>query len=187
MLTGFNVAGPLILDAQSVIPAWPWQYHALIGFVCFIIVMGWIIYDKQRKINDFEDSYEFALSFEGLRVNQRANDFQNLQIGLLFRNTIDKPLEYRVVIDSLYIEFGGNRPVNPKYSITGGVLPVGGLDQFKFAPLKMPQNFPCEGKLSYELVYGPPRKLKFPQKKEMEFDIQYISGQIYVNLTCTSP
>jgi hypothetical protein len=117
------------------------------------------------------------LSFEGLRTTQRDKD---LQIGLVFKNTIDKPLGYRVDINNLYIEFGGNRPVNPMYSITGGVISIGESDEFKFAPLKMPKNFPCKGILSYELVYGSPRKLKFPQKKEMEFDMEYLSGKVYV-------
>ena len=117
-------------------------------------------------------------------MTQIGNDSQ---IGLVFRNTIDKPLGYNVDVDSLYIEFGGNGPVNPEYPVTGGVIPIGGLGQFNFALLKTPKTFPCKGKLSFQLSYGNPRKMKFRQKKEnMEFDIHYGSGQISVYPTYPS-
>lgn len=53
-MTGLNVAIPLMLNARGIWPEWPWQYHALIGFVGFVAVVVWIIYDKQRKIAKFE-------------------------------------------------------------------------------------------------------------------------------------
>jgi hypothetical protein len=39
-------------DAQSAFPQWQWQYHALIGFVVFVIYIGWIIWGKQSIINE---------------------------------------------------------------------------------------------------------------------------------------
>lgn len=43
VLTALNVAGPLVLDAQQLAPSWPWQFHALIGFIVFALVMVWIV------------------------------------------------------------------------------------------------------------------------------------------------
>lgn len=47
-----NASVPMALDVRGVSPQWPWQYHALIGFVAFVIFIGWIIWDKQRRINE---------------------------------------------------------------------------------------------------------------------------------------
>lgn len=54
ILLGGNVAIPMALDAQDLFPDWPYQYYELIGFLAFVIFVGWIIFSKQSDINKFE-------------------------------------------------------------------------------------------------------------------------------------
>ncbi|MBN1693247.1 MAG: hypothetical protein JW845_06815 [Dehalococcoidales bacterium] len=51
ILLGFNVAIPIILNAQGFFPEWPYQYHLGIGFLVFVGFVTWIIFDKQNQIN----------------------------------------------------------------------------------------------------------------------------------------
>ncbi len=46
-MLGSNVAIPMVLDAQGLFPNWPYQYYTLIGFLAFVIFVGWIIFSKQ--------------------------------------------------------------------------------------------------------------------------------------------
>lgn len=177
-MLGGNLAISMALDIQSLFPNWPPQHYNLVGFIVFAIFMGWIIHDKQKKINELEASYEYALFFEGLLGAPRAND---LQIGLVFKNTIEKPIEYKMDVSKLYIEIDDNRPVNPQYVLSGSVISKGATAQFRYPSLKKPENFPCKGTLRYELVYGRPGKMMFRQRKEMELDVQSISGKIYIS------
>jgi len=54
MILGLNVAAPMVLDVQGIAPQWPWQYHALVGFVVFVVMMIWVIFEKQGRINKLE-------------------------------------------------------------------------------------------------------------------------------------
>lgn len=56
ILSALNVAGPLVFDAQSMFPNWPWQYHALIGFIVFALVMIWMVIDKSSIISKLLDA-----------------------------------------------------------------------------------------------------------------------------------
>ena len=46
----------MVLDAQDIFPNWSWQYHALIGFICFAIIIIWIVRDRQSKIAKLIDN-----------------------------------------------------------------------------------------------------------------------------------
>jgi len=63
-MSGLNVAVPLILDAQSLFPHWNWQYHALIGFVIFLIFMSWIILDQKRAITKLLDKQKVRVDID---------------------------------------------------------------------------------------------------------------------------
>ena len=146
-------------------------------FILFALSSLYVLIELYLSLRKYEASYEYALAFEGVSVTDKGG---NSQIGLIFKNTIDKPIGYKVDTDSLYLEFGGNRPINPIYSITGGVIPIGGSDQFIFALLKTPNNFPCKGKVSFRLHYGNPHKMAFAFTKNMDFDINYGNGIVSV-------
>jgi hypothetical protein len=49
VISGLNIAGPLILDAQAVFPNWPWQIHVLIGFIVFAGFMIWMVAEEKLK------------------------------------------------------------------------------------------------------------------------------------------
>ena len=51
IVSGLNAAIPMTLNVRGLFPDWPWQYHAIIGFLAFAFFMAWIIRDKQREID----------------------------------------------------------------------------------------------------------------------------------------
>jgi hypothetical protein len=51
-----NVAIPLALDAQGLYPNWPWQYHAMVGFIAFAAFVVWMLYDKIKENERLRDS-----------------------------------------------------------------------------------------------------------------------------------
>jgi len=169
MLTVFNVAGPLILDMQTVAPAWPWQAHALIGFMAFAGVMVWMIVDRQRKINEFEDSYAYALSFDGLNITPVG---EMIDLGLNLSNTLEKPIEY--IVENIYLEIGESRLPNFQYKNRGQVISGRKSGLFQFPAFKTPNSIPCKGLLRYELVYGRPGKPMFRQIRELELTLRTV-------------
>ena len=69
ILSGLNVAVPLLLDAQDVSEQWPWQYHALVGFVAYIMVTAWAIWDRQMQINKSRERIRLAARPGSLAIN----------------------------------------------------------------------------------------------------------------------
>jgi hypothetical protein len=75
VLGAINVAGPLILDAISVLPNWPWQIHAFIGFVVFSGIITWILVEKQNEINALLDTKPDIIV-----TVEKANDMYYLKV-----------------------------------------------------------------------------------------------------------
>ncbi|MFC2033886.1 hypothetical protein ACFLTT_00580 [Chloroflexota bacterium] len=169
MLTSFNVAVPLILNMQTIAPTWPWQLHALIGFIAFFIVIASIIIDKQREINKLENSYEYVLFFNGLIVNPVG---EMLEVDLNLTNTHEKAIEY--IVESIYLEIGGNCILDSQYRNRGQVISGKQSGVFKYPAVRIPNSIPCEGLLRYELIYGRPKKPMFRQIKEMKLTLRTV-------------
>ncbi len=56
VISGLNVAVPLILDAQSFFPEWNYQYHVLIGFLIFVGFMVWIVFGLYNKVTELQNT-----------------------------------------------------------------------------------------------------------------------------------
>ncbi len=56
VISGLNIAGPLILDVQQIFPSWQWQYHILTGFFVFCVVMIWIILSFSVPLHQIQNS-----------------------------------------------------------------------------------------------------------------------------------
>ncbi len=89
IILGSNVAIPMYLDAGGLLPTWPWQYHALIGFVAFALFIGWIIYDKQSHINKLESGRpeitEGNQTGINMVIDEQGSEFK-VDVGLYFKN-----------------------------------------------------------------------------------------------------
>uniref|UniRef100_A0A6M3L1Y4 Uncharacterized protein n=1 Tax=viral metagenome TaxID=1070528 RepID=A0A6M3L1Y4_9ZZZZ len=84
VLAGLNVAAPLVLDAQSIAPDWSWQYHALIGFVVFVIVIGWIIWGQRATINELKSGRpQFTLD-ERSKLDLQSQEDDELKYSFIF-------------------------------------------------------------------------------------------------------
>lgn len=44
-------AGSLVLDVQGIAPNLKWQYYAFGGFISYIAITAWTVWDKQKQIN----------------------------------------------------------------------------------------------------------------------------------------
>jgi hypothetical protein len=49
-LGAINVAIPLIFNARQLYPSWPWQLHAIIGFVVFAGIMIWMVAEGRIEL-----------------------------------------------------------------------------------------------------------------------------------------
>ncbi len=156
-------------ETQSLLPNWSDQSHILVSFLVFAGFVSWIIYDKQKKINEFEGSYEYALSFDGLGMVFVGG---MLEIKLNFTNTLGKPIEYSV--ENIHLEIGGNSLTDFRYKSRGQVIPREKSAAFGFPAIKTPSSIPCKGSLGYELVYGRPGKPMFRQIREMDITLRIV-------------
>jgi len=156
-------------------PQGPWGISILAwGSLLFGIFAISTIGQLWCHIRKYEEIYEYALSFKGV-VMSLAHD--HLQISLLFKNTIDKPLAYQVSSQDSYTVVDGKCSKNDPNPIS--IISAGDLSEFRFAPLEDPKHSPITVKVVYKLVYGSPNKMKFREGKEMEFEAKYTSGEFY--------
>ena len=93
IVSALNVAVPLILDAKSIFPTWSWQYHALIGFVIFIIIMVWMVIDRQLKINEQRAGVPNVTLGNSTRVftNLQQDGLSEIELRIRYRNIGNKP------------------------------------------------------------------------------------------------
>jgi hypothetical protein len=59
----------LVYDAQGWAPNIQWQYHALGGFVVFIICMVWLVVSKQREISELKDNIRLIATARTIDVH----------------------------------------------------------------------------------------------------------------------
>lgn len=90
-LSVLYVVVSLILDVQAILPNWPWQYHALAGFVVYVIVTVWTIYDLQVQISSSRPYLKIADKTRVIRVINEADSELNIKIELFFENSGQKP------------------------------------------------------------------------------------------------
>jgi hypothetical protein len=76
-VSAFNVAVPLVLDAHGLFPDWPWQVHALIGFVGFVVFMVWIVQDLHHRITQLEGIRPIPCLRMWLANNQAYLEIEN--------------------------------------------------------------------------------------------------------------
>lgn len=119
VIGGLNTAVPLILDAQTVFPAWPWQYHALIGFIVFAGMMIWMVSEAKNDLNKIKIAIPNIVlksidkSFQGKAVNlQYSHVLSQVLIGstetpnftrIWVANNPNKPIQ-SVDAEKLYCE-----------------------------------------------------------------------------------
>jgi hypothetical protein len=83
VIGALNTAGPLILDMAAVVPGWPWQIHALIGFVVFLGMMVWIVAEDRSelwRINNTKPNIilkSIDENFEGSVITRRYSGVLN--------------------------------------------------------------------------------------------------------------
>ncbi|MFH1775782.1 MAG: hypothetical protein ABH839_03940 [Chloroflexota bacterium] len=168
-MLGLNVAIPTVLDAQGLFPNWPYQYHTLIGFSAFAFFMGWIVYDKQKHIDKIEESYQYALSLDKFDNTWKNN---NLKLGLVISNAIDKAIQCELIAGHTYLEVEGER-LKPK-SNDKTIIPPGKLAVITLPEIDLTGTFPLAGTLHYKLEYGQPNKPLFKQTRRYKLDIDLV-------------
>ncbi len=97
---GFT-AFSLISDLYGFVPNIKWQIIALIGFLFFIVFIGWIIWDKQRQINKFTSGIELNFS-----LNPKTYD-NDMEFILDIEIWTDKDIH----TDNLVLNFEGVRGI----------------------------------------------------------------------------
>lgn len=93
-LSALNVAIPLWLNAQQLLPLWQWQLHAIIGFLAFAGFMIWIVYDKQYFINRLQSGRPNIILSDRItseHINFKDRCEFNVILNILFRNIGTKP------------------------------------------------------------------------------------------------
>ena len=104
IVLGFNVAIPMVLDAQGLFPDLPYQYYTLIGFLAFAIYMSFIIFSKQSHINKLESGRPVMTLGNRARaktVNNEAAYIMDTTFRLLFRNAGAKNA-YRLIFRAAF-------------------------------------------------------------------------------------
>jgi len=87
---GFNVAIPMVLNAQGLFPDWPYQYYTLIGFLAFAICMSYIIFSKHSHISKLESGRPIMTLGNRAKaetVNHEASSEMDIILRVLFRNS----------------------------------------------------------------------------------------------------
>lgn len=136
ILSGLNVAIPLVLNARSILPEWNWEYHALLGFIAFVGVMVWIINDKQRKINKFEQRRP-ELTLGG-------------RTGAIAR-FIEQTSEMHIALQ-LYFKNQGSKAAY-QFRLRVGFAPDGAPSQFKPLDERTSANRIDPGSMEYGYTY----------------------------------
>ncbi len=94
ILLGLNVAIPMYLNAQGLLPMWQWQYHALIGFLAFSVFVGRIIFSQQSHINKLESGRPQLTIGDKTEINVQLREEESMEVNSLYlryQNTGSRP------------------------------------------------------------------------------------------------
>lgn len=141
------------------------------GVILFTLASISVISQLWWHIKRTEDSYAYALSFDGLSPTSVG---EMLEIMLNLTNTMEKPMEF--AIEDFHLEIGGKCASSSGLKNRGQVIPRGKTAQYVLPAVEYPGTVPCKGTLGYKLVYGRPGNLVFRQSKEMELTYR-ITGE----------
>lgn len=156
VVSGLNVAAPLILDAQTLFPSWNWQYHVLIGFGIFIIVIVWIIYDLNKRLQSILNAKP-RLVFK--RIERRKDISKVMKKGAQIE-VVGTPEFIRIWI--------ANEPLLPEEGVEAELLhgEIEYYDQERDTPLftmggRWPEQGQPAGSLLTQQLTIPPNRKEF--------------------------
>ncbi|MFC1904143.1 hypothetical protein ACFLXT_00015 [Chloroflexota bacterium] len=144
------------------------------GVILFTLTSISIIAQLWWYIHKTEGSYEYALSFDEIACS--SSKPQTLRIMLKFSNTLDKPMGYKIDVDSTYIKIGDEQSAKLQNNIAEGVISKFKTEQRFLPEIRLPESYPCQGTLHCELLYGIPDKLSFRQVREWSVEINGALG-----------
>lgn len=140
------------------------------GAILFTIWALSVIAQLGWHIHKTENSYIHTLSFDDL-VSFPNLQSRHIRYALLFSNTSDKPIEYRIDLNKTYLEIDGKRPTQLQYDSTGGIIQKLKSTKFLLPEVPFPNQLPAQGILHFELDYGSPHNLKFQKIKEVNIEL----------------
>ncbi len=147
-----------------------WGLSILVwGVILFTVFAISVIAQLWHHIHETENAYHHALSLD----EDMYTDWEDktLTLGLIFSNAINKPIGYEFIADKTYIEIKDTPRV---FLQSGGydVIPIGKSNTILLPEIALPEHYPCDGILHYELVYGYPDKALFKQVREQSLKIK---------------
>jgi hypothetical protein len=80
VLSALYSIGSLVADANEWLPSVKWQYHAIGGFLLFAIFMIWIIWDKQKQIDEFTNGIYLNASLNPKTYNSKTGFIIDIEI-----------------------------------------------------------------------------------------------------------
>ncbi|MBI4202428.1 MAG: hypothetical protein HY532_04860 [Chloroflexi bacterium] len=128
-----------------------------------------LIVQLRRRIQAFEESYQYGLWLEELILTP-TND--NLQLSMKLTNSLEAPIEYKLNTSNFHLEVAGNTPNHMAFDTDGNIVPSKRYDVLLCRGAAPPLQLPCEGHLTYELLYGPPGRLRYRQTVEKQLTLR---------------
>jgi len=181
MMQGFGLYFDIVQVTET--PEGPFGISILgWGVILFTVFSISVIAQLWWHIRGIEDSYQYALSFDGLKLVLPDGI---IQVALELSNTLDKVVEYRFDCERFNIDIGGNRPIQPRFGNTEAIIPRNKPSEYRLPGVHLPGSFPCKGVLHYELTYGPPKKPLYRQIREMNLDFNTVGEQMKITWTFT--
>ncbi len=140
-----------------------WDLSILVwGVIFFTVFSVSVIAQLWYHIHKMEGSYAYALAAE-IDESSVSTKGGILQLALIFSNMLDRPLGYKVDGENTYFKIGNEITETLRSNIMGGVIVKGKPERRLLSGVKYHENFPYQGILRCEVLYGAPGKLSFKQ------------------------
>jgi hypothetical protein len=182
VLEGFGIYFSILQIANE--PKGPFGWSILVwGVILFTVVAISVIVQFWWRIHKIEDSYYYALSFDGPNILPNSLD-GNLAVKL--SNGIDKPIEYKIDMEKTYVNTDDKISFGKEYPSVGAILTKSKNSDFTL-PFKIFPIMKAKNNIFHlEVLYGRPGKLSFRQIREMNLTIQSLGGDnVFLNWVIT--
>jgi len=166
-------------------------YRTLFGFVgavvalILIVSITYIVHllitpIRQRNeaydyITDFQDSYAYALSLDGIGAYPHTAGHY---IALKLSNNLEKPVEFEMDWAKTYAKINGVNLPKPRKRNAGAIItkstPISWVLPYNFLDMRQAKKIV----LHYELRYGAPGNFLFRQIRELDLHIGFFSRDL---------